>query len=84
MPPAIAVGNGRQVLAEQHHRHQHAAPGPVLRPITSGLPSGLRISDWKIAPLTPSARHQNGHRHARQSPFGDHHGDVARRMPSSA
>jgi hypothetical protein len=28
---------------------------PVLKPITSGLPSGLRISDWKIAPLTPSA-----------------------------
>ncbi|MNE70366.1 hypothetical protein D3C80_1661560 [compost metagenome] len=28
---------------------------PVLKPITSGLPSGLRSSDWKIAPLTPSA-----------------------------
>ena len=28
---------------------------PVLKPITSGLPSGLRVSDWKMAPLTPSA-----------------------------
>ncbi len=27
----------------------------MLKPITSGLPSGLRVSDWKMAPLTPSA-----------------------------
>ncbi len=37
--------NRRQVLAEHHHRHQHATQAPVLKPITSGLPSGLRISD---------------------------------------
>ena len=28
---------------------------PVEKPITSGEPSGLRVSDWKIAPETPSA-----------------------------
>ncbi len=28
---------------------------PVLKPITSGLPSALRVSAWKIAPDRPSA-----------------------------
>ena len=56
MPPAIAV----KVMAVRCWPNSTIATStplqaPVLRPITSGLPSGLRINDWNIAPLTPSA-----------------------------
>ncbi|SAD59544.1 Uncharacterised protein [Enterobacter kobei] len=56
IPPAIAV----KVMAVRCWPNSTIATStplqaPVFRPITSGLPSGLRISDWKIAPLTPSA-----------------------------
>ena len=56
MPPAIAV----KVMAVRCCPNSTIATStplhaPVFRPITSGLPRGLRISDWNIAPLTPSA-----------------------------
>lgn len=31
------------------------APAPAPRPITSGLPSGLRVTDWNSAPESPKA-----------------------------
>ena len=40
---------------EQGDGDQRAGVSPMLKPITSGLPSGLRIIDWKMAPLMPSA-----------------------------
>ena len=56
MPPAIAASVmvvrfwPKKTIATSTPLH-----APVLKPITSGLPSGLRINDWKMAPLTPSA-----------------------------
>ena len=32
-----------------------AAAAPWMKPTMSGLPSGLRVTLWKIAPLAPSA-----------------------------
>ena len=48
-------GNGREMLPEQHHRHQHAAPRAGIQAHHVRAAEGLRISDWNIAPLTPSA-----------------------------
>ncbi|CAO0826657.1 putative protein OS=Streptomyces microflavus OX=1919 GN=Smic_04540 PE=4 SV=1 [Streptomyces microflavus] len=51
---------------------------PVVKPMTSGLPSGLRVRDWKIAPPTAraapntTAATMRGARHSRttvRTPF---------------
>ena len=45
---------------------------PCWKPTMSGEPSGLRVSDWKIAPEMPSATpHQQRAQDARQAQLAD-------------
>ena len=45
---------------------------PASKPMMSGVPSGLRVSDWKIAPPSASAMpHPSGEQQPRQPPLHD-------------
>ena len=57
---------------------------PALRPSTSGLPSGLRVRPWKIAPETPKATPTNRPVSARgtRSSWIDEASTTRRRWPT--
>ena len=74
-------GDGRQVLAKHHHRYQHAAPGPGVKPHHVRAPQ--RVAGQRLENRAADAEggaNQQRHQHAGQAPLGHHHGDVARRI----
>ena len=74
-------GDGRQVLAEHHHRHQHAAPRPGVEP--HHVRTAQRVAGQRLENRAADAKggaDQQRHQHARQTPLGHHQGDVTRRI----
>lgn len=73
------------MLPEQHHRHQHAAPRAGIQAHHVRAPEGVTHQRLEYRAADAKRRaHQDRHRHARQSPFGDHHGDVTRRAAAES